>query len=447
MTLLLAAAALLLAALAVERVRLDHARAAVPLRIAVTGTRGKTTVARLLASVLREDGRTVLAKTTGSEPCLVLPDGSVEHVRRRGPASILEQKALLHRAVRLGADAVVAEVMSIHAENHAVEGRRILVPHLVIATNFFVDHTEAQGDTEESVGAVLMLSVPECATVFVPQGTCPTSFREGVADAGATLVEVAAGTAAGLGSRPPAQDRGAPAPLGTESATRTFPENLDLVVAAARHLGVPDDAIRRGIAKARHDIGALGVWSLPVERGRAFLVNAFAANDPAATMRAYDRVCADGGRAAGGARAPERPRCVGLLSLRADRGERTLQWADALAGGLADRFDALLVTGFHAAALARRVSRSGHGATHPEGGSNPATPPVRVLRRTSVEELTRTALSALGPAGGVVFGFGNIGGPGVALVEHWSRIGTPGPVHLGGPVEEASARGDTTHGR
>ncbi|MHB1192141.1 MAG: Mur ligase family protein [Longimicrobiales bacterium] len=398
MLLLPVACVLLLAALAVERVRLDHARAAVPLRIAVTGTRGKTTVARILASVLREDGRTVLAKTTGSEPCLVLPDGTIEKIRRRGPASILEQKALLHRAARLGADALVAEVMSIHAENHEVEGRRIFVPHLVLAINFLVDHVEAQGDTEEDVGAVLAQAVPPGAVVLVPEGACPASFRSAVAEAGAALVMVP----------PTAHDFPLP----------TFPENLALVVAAARRLGVGDDSIRRGIANARHDVGALGIWKARPHKGRegdaatppTFLVNAFAANDPDATMRVHGEVMARLG--------PARMPCVGLLSLRADRGDRTLQWADALAGGLLDHFDALLVTGLHAAALERRVRRAARAL-------RPATspPPIRVVRRTSPERLTRAALSELGPGGGIVFGFGNIGGPGVELVEHWSHTG------------------------
>jgi poly-gamma-glutamate synthase PgsB/CapB len=398
MPLLLLAALAILAALGVERVRLDRSRGKIPLRIAVTGTRGKTTVARLLASVLREDGRTVLAKTTGSEPCLILPDGAVEHIRRRGPASVLEQKALLHRAARLGADTVVAEVMSIHAENHEVEGRRILLPQVVLATNFLVDHVDAQGDTPESVGAVLGWSVPPGATVLVPRDRCPASFRAAAAGVGAAIVEVQEGAGGGF---PPA----------------TLPENLDLVVAAARHLGVGDAAIHRGIARARHDIGALGVWRVAHEGSAppAFLVNAFAANDPASTLRVMEDVSARLGAEAGnpdGTGSPDaRLRRIGLLNLRADRGDRTVQWADALGAGFLDRFDALLVTGAHARALARRVLR--------------ANPEARIVAvgRSSADNLTRTALAELGEGGGMVFGFGNIGGAGVALVAHWARTG------------------------
>jgi len=198
------------------------------------------------------------------------------------------------------------------------------------------------------------------------------------------------------------------------------------VVAAARRLGVGDVAIRRGIASARHDVGAMGIWKVPARSGPerpgamppAFLVNAFAANDPGATMRVHGEVMTRLGAVTGSAPTGARLPCVGLLSLRADRGDRTLQWADALAAGLLERFDTLLVTGLHAAALERRVRqvrRARRAATAPT--------PIRVVRGGSPERLTRTALSELGPGGGVVFGFGNIGGLGVELVEHWSRTG------------------------
>ena len=115
-----------------ERVALDRARGRISIRIAVTGTRGKSGVVRLLASILREDGRRVVAKTTGSEAIVLMPDGSQIQLDRSTGPSILEQKQLIHRAARARADCLVAEVMSIRAENHFVESRhcsiRILSP-------------------------------------------------------------------------------------------------------------------------------------------------------------------------------------------------------------------------------------------------------------------------------------------------------------------------------
>src|SRR5947209_3006146 len=86
---------------------------AVPVRIHVAGTRGKSTTTRLIAAGLRAGGRRVLAKVTGSEPRLILPDGSEEAWPRRGPASVREQTRLLARAAKLHADTVVVECMAI----------------------------------------------------------------------------------------------------------------------------------------------------------------------------------------------------------------------------------------------------------------------------------------------------------------------------------------------
>lgn len=90
------------------------------------------------------------------------------------------------------------------------------------------------------------------------------------------------------------------------------------------------------------------------------------ANDPESTVRLYDEVMERLGFPQGGNPDIGPERCVGLLSLRADRGDRTLQWADALAGGLLDRFDAP-GDGLHATALERRVRRlrARRGVTRP----------------------------------------------------------------------------------
>src|SRR5256885_78840 len=77
---------------------------AVPVRIHVGGTRGKSTTTRLIAAGLRAGGRKVLAKTTGSEPRLILPDGSETTWARRGPAAVREQARLFAKASRLGVD-------------------------------------------------------------------------------------------------------------------------------------------------------------------------------------------------------------------------------------------------------------------------------------------------------------------------------------------------------
>jgi poly-gamma-glutamate synthase PgsB/CapB len=387
LVLLLTLIAVGFAYLVLERIRLDRHRKAIPLTISVTGTRGKTSVTRMLAAVLRESGRRVLAKTTGSEAVLIMPDGTERGIRRRGRPSIIEQKHVMRLGAELGVDAAVVEVMSIHPEYHLVEARRLLKPDLVLATNFRVDHTAAMGETQDAVAAALALDVPPGARVFVPQGECLPAFRAAVRERGGELVEVA--------------------PAAESPAVGRFGENQDLVYAAARSLGVDDQAIREGIDRARGDIGALGIWRYqPAEIATpCFLVNAFAANDPESTALIYEGIMA--------ALDMDPERCVGLLSLRPDRGDRTLQWVGALREGFLDRFSQLYVLGLHAPALARRLKGC-------EGAAR-----IEVIRGSRPAEITQTALSGIREAGGAVFGFGNIGGVGEALVAHWSETGEP----------------------
>jgi len=405
------ASVVLLVGLVIESARLDRSHRGIPLRIAVTGTRGKSSVVRLLASVLREDGRRVLAKTTGSQATLILPDGSSEEIRRRGHPSILEQKQLLYRAVDLGVDVVVAEIMSIHAENHLTETHHLLKPHVVLVTNFRVDHTGAVGDTRGDVAAVLALDVPEGSRVFVPEVEALLTFRESAEESGASLTEVPVGTAAAVIGE------------GNGTGPADFGENLDLVVAAARSFDVDDETIRRGVQGALQDVGAVRLWQYEPEDSTAptFLVSAFAANDLESTMLVYDRVMKT---------LDTNPdQCVGLMSLRADRGDRSLQWADALAGGLLDRFSQLYVIGLHAPAFRRRVRKLSAQHARRENSrevgaeKRDGAPSIRILRSAPAPDLTESVLSDIADSGGVVFGFGNIGGVGEELVEHWAGVG------------------------
>src|SRR5215470_7286690 len=89
---------------------------AVPLRIHVAGTRGKSTTTRLIAAGLRAGGFRVVAKTTGTEPRLIRPDGSEVAWPRRGPAAVREQTRFFAEAARTGVEVAVVECMAIRPE-------------------------------------------------------------------------------------------------------------------------------------------------------------------------------------------------------------------------------------------------------------------------------------------------------------------------------------------
>ena len=367
-----------------ERTVLLQLRKSLPLVIAVTGTRGKSTVVRLLASILRESGRVVLAKSTGSQAQFVLPDGTVENIARRGVVSILEQKKALKKAVLLKADCLVVEIMSIQPENHFVESQRILKPNVVLLTNIRRDHTEAMGEREEDIARVLHLDFPEGAEIYVPVEYQKYLDPKTIQSRSLRLTLVA---------QTPAFS---PADPNSVLLRKEFSENLDLVAAVARRLEIDDAVIVRGIRNAIHDIGQLKIWTLQLGKKRVFAVNAFAANDPHSTAKVLEKAHEIlGGNA---------EIFTGLLNLRSDRPDRTVQWIDALNSGMANEFARLYVLGGHANVVKRKVDTK------------------LSLASKSPDIVTQMIAEGMEDSG-VIFGFGNIGGAGERLVEYWQREG------------------------
>jgi len=367
----------LLAYLVWERLELSRTRRRIPLVIAITGTRGKSSVARTLGAVLRESGRRVLVKTTGTEAQYVLPDGSSEDIVRRGPPSVLEQKRVLRKAVRSGADVLIAEMMSIEPANHVVESRAILRPSIVVITNIRKDHTESMGETLTDIAETIMLDVVGGAQVFVPQAQVHLFPK--ATGAGWNVV-----AAAGTGD----SDRLPPSP-------ERFPDNERLVAAVARSLGVSADAIRRGCERVRTDRGGFTMWRRTYRMSTVYLVNAFAANDPESTGELLLRAREIAGRD---------KKLYGMFALRADRATRTLQWIEALESEPWSLFEKIFLVGDVPRTVSRRIKQS------------------MVLRGEDPEIITESALSLM-TAGGILFGFGNTHGIGLPLIDHWRKEG------------------------
>ena len=361
----------LLALLLWERRARDRALAAVPIRIHVNGTRGKSTVTRLIAAALREAGIRTVAKTTGTAPWLILPDGSERPVRRRAPASIREQLWLLREARRLRATAAVIECMAVDPELQAVCEEQMIRSTLGVVTNARLDHAEAMGGTIGEVAAALAATVPRSAVIVIGPTAGSDILARAARSRGSRVVHAV-------------QDSADPEAWAGEP---WMAENAGIALAVTRELGVGDAIARRGMLAARPDPGALHAGRLVVTGRRVEYVDASAANDPQSLVLIL------------GAR---HDRAVFVFHHRADRPTRLGQFSEAAPWSHAG--DALIVTGDRPDwATWRRVC-----ARLPEGRAS-FTPP----RAIAIE--LRRRLTAPAPPPCVVF-CGNTKGLRVAAI-------------------------------
>ena len=343
---------------------------------------------------MRASGARVLAKTTGSRPVLIFPDGSEREIARAGPASVREQVRLVALAAESGAEVLVAEMMSIGAECLAVESRRILRPGTLAVTNVRLDHMDQMGREKAAIARTLGAAFPERADVFIPEEEVAAAFEEAASRTGSKLRRGRPG-AGGGGPR-----RGAPAVRRIRAQSAPGPGR-------SGSLGVGGATVERGFAEAAPDPGHLRVWRCAAgDPPRPVVcVNLFAANEPESSAAALLEVKAAvpfAGRTV-----------VAILSLREDRGDRTLQWVRAARDGFFREFSSVFLIGPPARAALRKF----------RGHDGPGGPVFSRAGGRSPKDVMDRALSAT-PGETIVVGLGNFVGPGDDLVRYWEGIGT-----------------------
>jgi poly-gamma-glutamate synthase PgsB/CapB len=270
----------------------------IPIRVHVNGSRGKSSVTRLIVAGLRGGGLRAVAKTTGSAAAFIHADGSEEPVRRRGGPNIREQLRIVRSAVREGAEALVIECMAIRPDLQRVCEERIVRASHGVITNVRPDHLEVMGPTLADAAASLAGTVPRHGHLLTAEDGFADYLAERARGAGSrfTLADAADVDAADL----------------QNLSYVEFPENLALALATCEAAGVPRDRALAGMRGTRPDVGALTRHRIAAAGKTLEFVNAFAANDPVSYVRIWDHL---------GLR-EQRERVVVLMNNRADRQRR-----------------------------------------------------------------------------------------------------------------------------
>jgi gamma-polyglutamate synthase len=363
----------------------------IPIRIHVNGTRGKSSVTRLIAAGLREGGIVTCAKTTGALARMIFPDGSEYPVFRPAGPNIIEQVRIVDVAAANEAQAIVIECMALIPYLQWFCEARLIRSTLGVITNARADHLDVMGPTEQNVARALAGMVPRRGKLFTAERRHLDIIRRAVSDRGGQLIDVGCEEIDAV----------------TPDELSRFPyvehaENVALALRVCAELGIDRRTALRGMWNARPDPGVMTMQEIEFFGRQIMFVNGFAANDPESTERIWNMAIE---------RCPDRKKRIAVFNCRLDRPDRSLQLGRACTQWQPADHYLLIGTGTHI--FAKAASRRGLDMRK-----------VVFNESRRVEEIFETIIGLAGPSC-MVMGMGNIGGPGLGLVQYFRNRGAP----------------------
>lgn len=130
----------------------------IPLRVLVTGSRGKSSTVRLIHSALMAGSIPTLGKMTGTASRELDTSGTEHATSRIGQVSILEMLETVHRSFtrdEIAPEAIVLECMAVTPNLIDLCTTDIVRPQVCVITNALWDHLEEQGTTLEQIAISL----------------------------------------------------------------------------------------------------------------------------------------------------------------------------------------------------------------------------------------------------------------------------------------------------
>ena len=283
----------------------------IPIRIHVNGTRGKTSVTRLIAAGLRSGGKRVCAKTTGSAAAFTDPDGREFSLYRIAGANIIEQMRLMARMAKLKPEIVVVECMALQPHYQSLTELRMVQSNVGVITNARPDHLDVMGPGERDVGLALAGSTPVNGHLFTAERELLDIFDFSTEDRQSKLHAVSLGEVEAISEATLSQFK-----------YSEHGENVALALKVCEHVGVDRAAALQGMIALEPEAGAMRILHLEYFRRDMIFVNAFAANDPESTGGIWERLIKKHG---------EERKLIALINCRADRPHRSQQMAEAAA--------------------------------------------------------------------------------------------------------------------
>lgn len=213
---------------------------AIPIRVLVTGTRGKSSTVRLIHAALTAGGIPTIGKMTGTSSRELDTLGREFRTNRVGQVSVLEVLETVHRNMKREGPppkAVVLECMAVSPDLIEFLSKRIVKPDVVVITNALWDHLEEEGTSLEAIAVSLSLALPGAQLMVTSEHRETTrtvlSYEASLHSLTADIVDGRA--------LPPEVLAAAPA---------AHPDNIAMATAVAEYAGVDARTALKGIASA-----------------------------------------------------------------------------------------------------------------------------------------------------------------------------------------------------
>ena len=245
----------------------------IPVRIHVNGTRGKSSVTRLIAAGLRAGGKRTFAKTTGTAPRVIDSEGIDRIIHRLRSPSIGEQVRLLKYFSAEKPDVVVMECMAVQPQYQWISEHQMVKSDIGVITNARPDHLDEMGPTDVDVVRSLSNSIPIDGTLITAEEKHKNILEKVAEQNGSEFLYSDEGSI-------------------TDSELNKFsyiehPQNIAIALDVCEKMGIKRDVALTGMHSVKPDLGALIVWKLKGENGSLQFVNGMAANDPVSTLQIW----------------------------------------------------------------------------------------------------------------------------------------------------------------
>ena len=142
----------------------------IPIRIHINGTRGKSSVTRLIGAGLRAGGISNITKVTGTFPRLIIEDGTETYIHRKAAANILEQLSIVKYAASRNVKALVMECMALQPQYQTITEHQMIHSNIGVMTNIRLDHTDVMGHTLPEIAETLGRTIPKNEHLFTSLG-------------------------------------------------------------------------------------------------------------------------------------------------------------------------------------------------------------------------------------------------------------------------------------